>query len=139
MLFGISLLAVVVAAGFAYLGKQCLRKRSSNQGVAMAQHWMAFACYVMSGVATAVAAWPLVHLIGWSWLIVGAAFAALGLCIGAGIDIAVDHKPDRFAFMVAKLAPLLILVAVLNWGTFTSSVTSQVHTYQGTMSSRGGK
>lgn len=126
-MFGIALVSVVVAVGCAYLAKQCLRRPGR---FAVVQHWLAFGLYLLSGMAWAVVALPVTGWITWTWLIVAVAFVCLGLVVGTLFDVAADRKPDRPAFWAARVVPVLLLLTVWHWGTFTSTVGDQVDVYQ---------
>lgn len=152
-MFGISLVALALALGFAWLAKQCLRKKLGGGGGApaplgpastgarggggldLAQHWGAFVLYLMSGVCWAVALLQWISAVRWLWVITIMSVACIGLIIGSVVDIKSDRKPDRWAFWSARLVPALLLVTVWHWGTFTASVGDQVDTYRSQLTS----
>lgn len=133
MIWGISLLAAVVAGGFFWLGKTALRKKIGN---GMPNYWAAFLLYLLGGTATAVTLLPLLRWVGgWTWLVVLASFAFLALTLATVQDIGADKKPDKMALLAAKAAPALGLLAVWHWSEFTGSVHTQVASF---MTSLGG-
>ena len=127
MILGISLVAVVVAAGCIWLGNTCQRKRI---GSGTPNAWAAFVFYLIGGMAAALAVRPMVGwLTGFTWIVLLATFACLVLLVSAALDIGADKRPDAMAMTAAKVGPTLALVAVAHWATFTNTVGTQVTTY----------
>jgi hypothetical protein len=149
MIFGVSLLSIVVALGFDYFGRRLRPKRggagnpantgggggatATGNAVLITQHWAAGACFLLSGMSWAVAAIPIVGKLTWAWLVVGAVFVFLGLGVGTAFDLWKDRKPDGVAFTAFRVLPLLALIAVANWTIFTGAVGEQFNRYTAEM------
>ena len=130
MIWGISLAAIAIAAGCFWLGKVATRKQPKWDKESYFQQWVRFAFFMPGGMALAVATMPIA---GWfgalGWLNLVFVIAFLGMAIGTAVDIAADYKPDKWALTSAKIAPMMLLIAVKHWDQFTGTVGGQMSAY----------
>lgn len=134
-LWGVSLLALVVAAGFFAIGHASKHKTIGKGAV---NQWIHFVADVLGGVALAVALNPLLHWLGSFVIIAVIALFACGYIGWKGAqDIAADKKPDRWAMIAAKVVPALLLMVIWYGSTASSTIGNQVGSYTAQMTSAG--
>lgn len=146
-ILGISILAIVAALGFEFIGHK-VGPRGGGGGnpgggggkpsaLVMTQYWMAGLCFMASGVFWSVAVWPLIDDFGWPWFAVAVVCAFAGLALGMAFDIGRDKKPDLIARLAFRLLPTLLLLTIANWATFTDTMGDLVGQYGSNMKKAG--